>query len=216
MAETREPVRVAINVMRARLTILGFNLAIITFQIKELPALDGGVKLPGIEQEFYVSAAAALFMGLALSIIAMVSFIASCAIDRDGVCNHWSLLAGDLLMYLALAQTMMGFFGAFHSEFERVALPDPEQARLLALTIGAIHVFGGIAWAMSIYLGPLVSLLRSPFGRRTTVALALAYLGLLLLTARVWTMALQLEAQRPDPESPLASWLNGLVAPLVW
>jgi hypothetical protein len=216
MAETREPVRIAVNVMRARLTILGFNLAIITFQIKELPALGGGVKLPGIEQELYVSAAAALFLGMALSFIAMVSLIASCSIDRDGVCDHWSLLAGDLLMYLALAQTVVGFFGAFHSEFERVALPDPEQAQLFALTSSAMDVFGGIAWALAIYLGPLVSLLRSPFGWRITVALALAYLGLLLLVARVWTMALQLEAQRSDPESPLASWLYGLVAPLVW
>ena len=43
MAETREPVRVAINVMRARLTILGFNLMIITFQIRELSDLGGGV-----------------------------------------------------------------------------------------------------------------------------------------------------------------------------
>ncbi len=216
MAETREPVYVAVNVMRARLTILGFNLVIITFQIKELSVLDGGMKLPGIEHDIYVSAAAALFLGMALSIIAMVSLVASCAFDRVGVCNHWSLLAGDLLMYLALAQTMMGFFGAFHSEFERVALPDPEQAQLFALIRDATHVFGGIAWALAIYLGPLVSLLRSPFGRRITVALALAYLGLLLLVARVWTMALQLEKQRPDPESALASWLNGLVAPLVW
>ena len=140
MAETREPVRVSVNVMRARLTILGFNLAIITFQINELPEMAGGVKLPGIGQEIYLSAAAALFMGLALSIIAMVSFIASCTIDREGVCNHWSLLAGDLLMYLALAQTVVGFFGAFHSEFEPVALPDPEQARMFALTSGAMKV----------------------------------------------------------------------------
>ncbi len=216
MAETREPVYVAVNVMRARLTILGFNLVIITFQIKELSVLDGGMKLPGIEHDIYVSAAAALFLGMALSIMAMVSLIASCAIDRDGVCDHWSLLAGDLLMYLALAQTVIGFFGAFHSVFERVALPDPEQAQMFALTRGAMDVVGGIAWALAIYLGPLVSLLRSPFGRRITVALALAYLGLLLLVARVWTMALQLETQRPDPESPLGSWLSGLVAPLVW
>lgn len=216
MVETSEPLRVPVNVMRARLTVLGFNLAIITFQIKELPALAGGVKLPGLEQEFYLSAAAALFLGMALSIMAMVSLIASCRVNRDGDCDHWSLLAGDLLMYLALAQTVVGFFGAFHSAFERVALPDPEQAQMFALVDGALQMFGGIAWLLAIYLGPLVSLLRSPFGRRATVALAFAYLGLLLLVSRVWTMALQMEAQRPAAESPLVSWLGGLVAPLVW
>ncbi len=216
MAELREPIRIAVNVMRARLTILGFNLAIITFQIKELPALDGGIQLPGLGKDLYVSAAAALFLGMALSIMAMVSFIASCAMDRDGTCNHWSLLAGDLLMYLALAQTVVGFFGAFHSEFERVVLSDPEQARLFALTSDVTHAFGGVAWALAAYLGPVVSLLRSPFGRRADVALALAYVVLLLLVGRVWTMALQLEAQSSDLESSLVSWLKGLVAPLVW
>ncbi len=216
MAEIREPVSIAVNVMRARLTILGFNLAIITFQIKELPALDGGVELPGLGQELYVSSAAALFLGLALSIMAMVSFIASGALDRVGTCDHWSLLAGDLLMYLALGQTVVGFFGAFHSEFARVVLPDPEQAQLFTFTSGVTHVFGGTAWALAIYLGPVVSLLRSPFARRINVALGLAYLALVLLVGRVWTMALQLERQQPDLGSPLASWLHGLVAPLVW
>lgn len=215
-AETTEPIRIAVNVMRARLTILGFNLAIITFQIKELPALAGGVSLPGIEQEFYVSAAAALFLGMALSIMAMVILVASCAFDRVGLCDHWLLLIGDMLMYLALAQTVVGFFGAFDAQFDRVSLPDPEQAQMFAFTSGAMDVFGGIAWALAIYLGPLVSVLRSPFERRINVVLVLVYLGLLLLVSRIWTMAMQLEVQRADPEGPGVSWLGGLVAPLVW
>jgi hypothetical protein len=216
MAETREPIQIAVNVMRARLTIVGFNLAIITFQINELPLLGGDMKLPGIEQEFYVSAAAALFLAMALSVIAMISFITSCAMDRVGLCTHWSLLAGDMLMYLAMAQTVVGFFGAFDAAFDRVALPDPEQAQMFAFTSGAMDVVGGTAWALAVYLGPLVSLLRSPFGRRITIALGLAYLGLLLLVSLVWTKALQLDMQRADPEGPLVSWLGGLVAPLVW
>ncbi len=216
MAETREPVRIPLNVMRTRLTILGFNLAVITFQIRELPALGGGVKLPGMEQQLYVSAAAALFLGMALSVMALVSLVGSCAIDRDGVCSHWSLLAGDLLMYLAVAQTVAGIFGAFSAEFDQVALSDPERAQMFAFTKGALDVFGGIAWALTIYLGPLVSLLRSPFERRINIAIGLAYLGLLLLVARIWTMALQLDAQSAYPGGPLVSWLGGLVAPLVW
>ncbi|RLC11328.1 MAG: hypothetical protein DRI24_18945, partial [Deltaproteobacteria bacterium] len=37
MPETRIPVRVAVNVMRARLTVIGFNIAIVSFQITQLP-----------------------------------------------------------------------------------------------------------------------------------------------------------------------------------
>jgi hypothetical protein len=216
MAKIHEPVRVAVNVMRARLTILGFNLAIITFQINELRILGGGIKLPGLEQAFYLSAAAALFLGMALSFAAMVCFIASNALDREGTCNHWSLLAGDLLMYLALAQTMAGFFGAFMSELDQVALPDPQEARMYALVIGSIDLAGGVAWAMAVYLGPLVSLLRSPYGRRITVALGLGYLLLLLLAGRVWATALLLEVQRPALAGAVQSWLGGLAAPFYW
>ena len=119
-------------------------------------------------------------------------------------------------MYLAVALTVVGFFDAFNAEFDHVALPDPAQAQMFAFTNGAMDVFGGIAWALAIYLGPLVSLLRSPFERRINVLLGLAYLGLLLLVSLVWTTALQLEAQSADPGAPAVSWLGGLAAPLVW
>jgi len=36
-------VRIAVNVMRARLTVVGFNLAIIAFQLGVLPKLPGAV-----------------------------------------------------------------------------------------------------------------------------------------------------------------------------
>ena len=216
MAETHEPVRVAVNVMRARLTILGFKLAIITFQINELRILSGGITLPGLDHTLYLSAAAALFLGLALSLVAMVCFIASNALDREGTCNHWSLLAGDLLMYLALAQTAAGFFGAFTSELDKVGLADPQEARMYARVIAAIDVAGAITWVMAIYLGPLVSLLRSPYGRRITGALGLAYLVLLLLVGKVWATALILETHRPALDGTVKSWLGGLAAPLFW
>ena len=216
MAKTHETVRVAINVMRARLTILGFNLAIITFQINELRILGGGVKLPGLEHTVYLSAAVVLFLGLAVSLVAMVCFIVSNAMDREGICDHWSLLAGDLLMFLALAQTVAGFFGAFMSELGRVSLADPREAQLYARVMGAVGVAGGVAWTMAVYLGPLVSLLRSPYSRRVTVGLGLAYLLLLLLVGKIWATALVLEVHRPALDHTVKSWLVGLAAPLFW
>ncbi len=36
MPENPKPVRVAVNVMRARLTVIGFNIAIVAFQIVNL------------------------------------------------------------------------------------------------------------------------------------------------------------------------------------
>ena len=49
MPEDRWPVRVGVNVMRARLTIIGFNIAIVSFQIAILNRVPGGVRVAGLE-----------------------------------------------------------------------------------------------------------------------------------------------------------------------
>ena len=181
MAETNDGVRIAVNVMRARLTILGFNLAIITFQLNNMRQLDGGIDLPGVDFPVHITAAASLFMGLALSLVSMVCFIASCGLDKIGTCDHWSLVLGDLLMYLALAQTVAGFFGPFQHTLGQVSLSELDQAREFASIHTAITMAGGIAWFSAQYVGPVVSYLRSPFTRTATVALGGVYLLLVLV-----------------------------------
>ena len=110
MPENRWPVRVAVNVMRARLTVIGFNIAIVSFQIAQLYRVSGGLRVPGVDHTVHLGADMSLFMALALSLIALVAFIMSGAFDEVGVCTHWTLVAGDLLMYLGLAHTVAGFF----------------------------------------------------------------------------------------------------------
>jgi len=110
MPEERQPVRVAINVMRARLTVIGFNIAIVSFQIALLFSAADGLQVDGIGHAVHVVADMQLFMALALSLIALVVLIMSAEFDEIGVCTHWLLVVGDLLMYLALAHTVAGFF----------------------------------------------------------------------------------------------------------
>ena len=77
-----KPVRVAVNVMRARLTVIGFNIAIVSFQITQLYRTSGGLRVPGIDHAVHVEADMALFMALALSVLALVAFIMSSAYDQ--------------------------------------------------------------------------------------------------------------------------------------
>ena len=86
MTVSIENSRVAITTMRARLTILGFNLAIITFQISNTRGLGGGTRLEGFATTVHLSTGTVLLIGLALSIAAMVVFIASSMPDREGTC----------------------------------------------------------------------------------------------------------------------------------
>ena len=217
MAEDRQPVRVAVNVMRARLTVIGFNIAVVSFQIAQLYQASDGLEVPGVGHAVHVGADMALFMSLALSVIALMVFIMSNSNDEVGYCTHWSMVAGDLLMYLALAHTLAGFFGPLAETVDIVTgkLPDKESEFyiLKAATIGA----GGLAWFMAVYVGPLVSLLRSPFPRRTNIVLGIAYLIILLVLCWVSAQTVRVEAKVPaDQPGLIFSVLRELFQPLRW
>ena len=126
-------------------------------------------------------------------------------------------MVGDLLMYLALAHTLSGFFGPLAESIDAVAgnLTDKasEFSILKAATIGA----GGIGWFLAVYAGPLVSLLRSPFDRRINIVLGFAYLSLLLVLCWVSAQTVRVEAAvSADGPGVIFSVLRELVQPLRW
>ena len=217
MPENPKPVRVAVNVMRARLTVIGFNIAIVSFQIVNLYEVSGGLRVPGVDHAVHVEADIALFMALALSLIALVAFIMSSAYDEVGVCTHWLLVAGDLLMYLALAHTVAGFFQPWNAALEIFATKVPDQARQIGTLHAAMAIAGGTAWFLAAYAGPVVALVRSPFQRRTNIALGFAYLVLLFVLAYVNAQAVGVEAAGAgDVPGMIYSVLRELVQPFRW
>ena len=217
MPENRWPVRVAVNVMRARLTVIGFNIAIVSFQIAELYRVSGGLRVPGVDHTVHLGADMSLFMALALSLIALVAFIMSGAFDEVGYCTHWTLVAGDLLMYLALAHTVAGFFAPLETAIDLIAVKLPDQASEISFIHTASLVAGGVAWFLATYAGPIVSLVRSPFPRRTNIALGIAYLVVLIVLCWINSHAVRLEATGVGDERGLTfSILKELVQPLRW
>ncbi len=217
MPEDRQPVRIALNVMRSRLTVIGFNIAIVSFQIAQLYQSSGGLKITGLDHAVHVGADMELFISLALSLIALMVFVMSSQFDETAVCTHWSVVAGDLLMYLALAHTVAGFFGPLATTFIIVADKLPAKAAQISILKSASIGTGGVAWFLAVYVGPLVSLVRSPFPRRTNIALGTAYLVVLLLLCWVSAQTVQVEAPGPPDEPGLIiSILRELIQPLRW
>jgi hypothetical protein len=217
MSEIHKPVRVAVNVMRARLTVIGFNIAIVSFQLSHLYSLSGGIQVPGMDHAVHLTADAALLMALALSLCALVAFIISGSLDEVGVCTHWSLVAGDLLMYLGLAHTVAGFFAPLGVSISVFATNFPHSASEISILHAALSVAGGAAWFLAIYAGPAVSLARSPFDRRTNICLGIAYLLLMLVLAWVTLQAVRIEEMGLDhPPNWIVGMLRGLVQPLRW
>ena len=217
MSEDPQPVRVAVNVMRARLTVIGFNIAIVSFQIALLFQASDGIRVAGVGHAVHVGADMALFMSLALSLIAIMIFIMSIAYDEVGICTHWSLIAGDLLMYLALAHTLAGFFAPLAESIDNVAgilMDKGSEFRILkTATIG----MGGVGWFLAVYVGPMVSLLRSPFPRRTNIVLGIVYLVVLLVLCWVSAQTVRVEAKvLTDQPGLIFSIMRELVQPLRW
>lgn len=197
-SETGKPLRIAINIMRARLTVIGFNIAIVSFQIVELSRISGGVNVPGIDHPLHITAGIELYMALALSLIALICFIMSSGFDEAGTCTHWTLISGDLLMYLSLAYTIAGFFAPLGESIRIVAAGLPGHLQQTLILQKAVLVAGGAAWFLAMYCGPLVSLVRSPFSWATNLILGFLYFTVVLLLAWVNAQAGMIEVAGSD------------------
>ncbi|WP_163338483.1 hypothetical protein [Desulfopila sp. IMCC35008] len=216
MSGNNKPIRIAVNLMRARLTVIGFNIAIVSFQIAQLPRITGGVNIPGIEHPLHLTAGVELYMALALSLIAIIAFIMSSEFDEVGTCTQWTLIAGDLLMYLALAYTIAGFFAPLGGSIRNVAanLPGhPEQTLILQKSV---LIAGGIAWFLAMYIGPLISLIRSPFPQITNLSLGIGYISLVLLLSWVNSQAVLIEISSGSFLFEPGMVLRELTQPLRW
>jgi hypothetical protein len=217
MPENRNRVLIAVNVMRARLTVIGFNIAIVSFQIAQLGRAADGLRVPGLERAVHPVADLQLFMALGLSLLALPTFIMSSEFDEAGASSHWSLIVGDLLMYLALAHTVAGFFQPLAGIIETVGGEMPHKASEINILQSGAIVVGGTAWFLAIYVGPLVSLVRSPFARRTNISLGIAYLILLMVFSWLTAQTVRVEsAVSGDPPGLIFSVLRELLQPLRW
>ena len=217
MPEGYKPVRVHIRPMQLRLSVIGFNKAIVSFQIAQLSRTAGGLKLPEIGHTVHVVADLQLYMALALSFLALLALIVSSEIDETGGCTHWSLIAGDLLMYMAVAHTLSGLFGSQAATIETVGGALPHKASEIHILKSASSVTGACAWFLATYVGPIVSLVRSPFKRRNNIALGIAYLLVLLVFSWLTAQTLKVEsAVSSNQPGMMVSVLRELVQPLRW
>ena len=211
-----ERVHVAVNTVRARLTILGFNLAIITFQIGNTRGLGGGTRLEGFETTVHLSTGVVLLIGLALSIASMVVFTTSSIFNREGTCDSRMLLTGDLLMYLALAQTVTGFFSSYERVLDVWVLSMNAEIGALSVVRSGIVIVGSAAWILVTYVGPTVSLVRSHHSLPLKVLHSTAYLTLLACISHLWWAAQQIEGRVIAVDGLFYQWFNAFFAPFYW
>lgn len=209
-------IRIAVNTMRARLTILGFNLTIVTFQITQLSHERSGAIVPGFQGPLHLPATIALHFALLLTVAAMVLLIASATLSEDGACDSPSIVGGDLLMYLGLSYTLVGFFQPLLVELALRQLPTSRETHEFKQLLRTISLFAAVAWILAAYVGPIISLLRSPFGTRWSVTLGAGYLILMVALAHNMSIAAELQSELEGDTTSRWTLIRLLFLPVDW
>jgi len=209
-------IKIAVNVMRARLTVIGFNIAVVSFQLGRLKFLPGGISFSGIDTPIHAGSHVSLLLALAVSMAALVGYIFSSEYDEVGTCSSWSIVASDLLMYLGLALTIAGFFSPLNNSLNIMAADVPGQTTNFAILHYSLPVAGGIAWFLAAYVGPLGALWRSPFSRSINTRLTIAYLLLFSYLCFVSASANAIDIDTTADGITLAQWLMEFVQPFRW
>ena len=201
--------------MRARLTVIGFNIAVVSFQLIRLKSLPGGVDFSGFENPIHVGSHVSLLLALAVSMAAIVGYIFSSEYDETGICTSWSIVAADLLMFMGLALTIAGFFSPLEVSLEIMATSASDQSVHLAVVHDSLLFAGGISWFLAAYVGPVRALWQSPFPRMTNTCLTIAYVIVFGYLSLILANAAAIDANS-TADVTLAQWLMEFVQPFRW
>ena len=201
--------------MRARLTVIGFNIAVVSFQLERLRIMPGGVDIPGFQNPFHAGSYVSLLLAIPVSMAAIVGYIFSSEYDEIGTCTSWSIVAADLLMYLGLACTIAGFFSPLSLVLGIVKANPGSQSIHLILVTESLILAGGISWFLAAYVGPIRALSKSPFPRVINFCLASAYLIVFGLLGFITASANAVDTHSASAIT-LAQWLMEFAQPFRW
>ncbi len=201
--------------MRARLTVIGFNIAVVSFQLIHLKSLPGGVDFSGFENPIHVGSVVSLLLAIPVSMAAIVGYIFSSEYDETGLCTSWSIVAADLLMFMGLALTITGFFSPLDNSLDIMATSASEQSAHLAVLHDSLLLVGGVSWFLAAYVGPVRALWQSPFPRLINTCLAIAYVVVFGYLSLVSANAAAIDANSTAGVT-LAQWLMEFVQPFRW
>ena len=221
-----QKITIALNVSRARLTVIGFILTINIFAL--------GIFLGGVERHvsLQILAELNLFVSLVASLcvgtVAALLFLISERFDPIGNSDVTIFAIAEMTMLVAIVQTISGMSKGFIVLFQ-TNLGEPAVAALGLASTSAdllhsgesfrviVFWFIALTWAFIAYVAPLWSLYRLPDTPRRKYMYAGYYL---ILTSVVFTLsayALQIEMlARGESVGILRLFIQNFWAPGVW
>lgn len=216
---------IALNVTRTRVTVLVFNLTIISLMLSTIVPRGGAAEYHSIA---HLTSYASLFVGFCLTLVGILWLLFSQNLDAQGLSRPWPFALGTMTTYLALSQTVTAFMHEYLLGLKSVveaSLPGPSdtsQSLVLSETIGNIPllfllVMGSALWILITYAAPLSTILRSPVHGSHRWVFAAYYFALQVPIYWVYASAWHLQYAPADDSTNLLR-LFGLqfVQPLLW
>ena len=177
---------VALNVTRTRVTVLAFNLTIISVMLS--------IKVAGGELDHHavlahLSSTSALFVGFCLTLLGLWWLLLSQNLDAEGLSQPWTFTLGAITTYLALSQTVTAFMHeylvALQTGVEKALAGAVEGMQSLSrfehLSHSALLILvgiGGATWILMTYVAPPVTVLRGPVSDHRRWLIAVYYVAL--------------------------------------
>ena len=214
---------IAVNVTRTRVTVLVFNLTIISFMFSILAANHSPDK--GLTQ---LNTSVALFMGFCLTLLGLWLLLFSQNWDEVGLSRPVPFTLGAMTVYLALSQTITAFMHGYllgvisEVKASRLANLDSSGAfigfdPLANTTLLVLAGMGAAIWVLITYIGPLIVVLKSPLRSGWRWVLVGYYFALQIPVYWVYSRAWHLEYVPADQSLDLLSlFVLQFVQPLLW
>ncbi|MCK5009747.1 MAG: hypothetical protein KAS98_04625 [Deltaproteobacteria bacterium] len=178
------------NVTKTRVTVLGFNFTIVIF----LSGFIVGNSGHPIELAiwYHLNEFVALFSGLIIGFFALYLYLFSQDIDLEGASGIWSFTFAEVLMYIALAQTLSGAAQYFTVMLSNAidnfpSLVSKETFSKLEFDYAAnflkqlIFWISSIAWLFFVYFAPICAVCSNPLSWKRKIPIFLFYLSTLLI-----------------------------------
>jgi len=208
---------VALNVTRTRVTVLVFNLSIISFMLSMLKSSTGLAHL---------STSIALFLGFCLTLLGLWLLLYSQTWDKLGLSRPWPFVLGSMTTYLALSQTVTAFIHEYllglKSVFKTIptGMVDPHDFMVLNNTVVLIlFTMAALIWFLITYIAPMSIFLRHKnpvtIGRRWI--LALYYLSIQIPIFWIYTITWRLEYTTTEQQLTMAElFALQFIQPVLW
>ena len=218
--------KIALNVTRTLVTVLGFNLMVIAFMFSNVVTVDASADRDTIAN---LTSNAALFVGFCLTLLGVLWLLSSQNWDAKGLCRPFPFTMGSITAYLAVSQTVTAFMHEHLLKLKSAAdAAQPGVAvsgtwshagfdALGRIPLLFLLVMGGTMWVLVTYAGPLFAGLKSPIRRSRGWVFAGYYFALQVpiywLYARAWKLQYVSEDQ---PTHMLNLFAVQFFQPLLW